>query len=115
MPPGYLEQATPAPKQATIERIDDIPLLMALEQRIGLDEIIDASIPRHGLLQGLSIGQLVLGWNTFILSQADHPKVTVRDWVTQHRLVLEQVIGTSIRETDFTDDRLALVLRGLSC
>ena len=114
LPPGYLEQATPAPTQATIEPIDDIPLLMALEQRIGLDEIIDAAIPRHGLLQGLSIGQLVLGWNTFILSQADHPKVTVRDWVTQHRLVLEQVIGTSIRETDFTDDRLALVLRGLS-
>ena len=113
-PPGYLEQTTPVPQQATIERIDDIPLLMALQQRIGLASIIDAALPRHGLLQGLSIGQLVLGWNTFILSQADHRKVTVRDWVTEHRLVLEQLMGTSIRETDFTDDRLAIVLRSLS-
>jgi transposase len=113
-PPGYLEQAAPVAQQATIERIDDIPLLMALQQRIGLDAIIDAALPRHGLLQGLSIGQLVLGWNTFILSQADHRKVTVRDWVIEHRRVLEQLMGTEIRETDFTDDRLAIVLRGLS-
>ena len=39
-------------------------------QRLHLDEVIDAVIPRHGSHQGLSIGQLILGWTTFILSQS---------------------------------------------
>ena len=64
-------------EQVIIEPIDDIPLLMALQQRIGLADMIDEIIPRHWLHQGLSLGHLIVGWNTFILSQADHRKVTV--------------------------------------
>jgi hypothetical protein len=85
-PPVYSEQAT-------VERLDDIPLLMALQQRIGLGDVIDSVIPRHWLHQGLSIGQLVMVWNTFILSQGDHRKVTVRDWVAEHRIALEELLG----------------------
>ena len=101
-------------EQATIERIDDIPLLVVLQQRVGLSEIIDQIIPRHWLHQGLSLGQLVLGWNTFILSEGDHRKVTVQDWAIQHRTVLEELLGEPIRNTDFTDDRLGQVLTYLS-
>ncbi len=101
-------------EQTTIERIDDIPLLVALQQRIGYAEVIDSIIPRHWLHQGLSVGHLVLGWNTFILSEGDHRKVSVRDWAIQHRQVLEELIDCPIRDTDFTDDRLGQVLTHLS-
>jgi len=98
----------------SIERIDDIPLLVALQQKIGISDVIDSIIPRHWFHQGLSLGQLILGWNTFILSEGDHRKVSVRDWSTEHREVLEELIGAPIRDTDFTDDRLGQVLCHLS-
>lgn len=103
-----------SPQQAHIERIDDIPLLMALQQRIDLASLIDAVIPRHWSWQGLSIGQLIVAWDTFILSEGDHRKVTVRDWVTAHQAIVQQMVGFPIRDTDFTDDRLGQVLTYLS-
>jgi len=42
----------------------------------------------------------------------DHRKVW--EWVNQRRYMLEQVCGIEISDTDFTDDRLAIVLRQLS-
>lgn len=46
--------------------------------------------------------------------EGDHRKVTVCVWVKQAQYTLEQVTGLTIRDTDFTDDRLSLVLRHLS-
>jgi transposase len=40
--------------------------------------------------------------------------LTVRDWVRQAHSTREQVTGLDLRETDFTDDRLTIVLRHLS-
>ena len=42
--------------QVVVERLDDIPLLIALQQQIGLAQLIDEVIPRHGSHLGLSIG-----------------------------------------------------------
>jgi len=99
-----------SPDNVFVERLDDIPLLVGLQQRIGLAEIIDDVIPRHWLHQGLSIGQLVVGWNSYILSEGDHRKVAVEDWAVEHQSILSELLGTSLRRTDFTDDRLGQVL-----
>jgi transposase len=53
-------------------------------------------------------------WLSHIVSQGDHRKVTVRDWVVQAHETLERCAGLDIRDTDFTDDRLSIVLRELS-
>lgn len=53
-------------------------------------------------------------WLAHILSRGDHRKLTVRDWVRQAHTTLEETTGLSIRDTDFTDDRLTIVLRELS-
>jgi transposase len=53
-------------------------------------------------------------WLAHIISQGDHRKLTVRDWVRQAHDTLERVTGQNIRDTDFTDDRLTIVLRELS-
>src|SRR5256885_13291900 len=98
----------------TTERIDDFVVLLALMQQMDLPGILDRHLPRHWLQQGLSWGWTASIWLAHIVSQGDHRKVTVRDWVRQAHSTLEQVTSLDIRETDFTDDRLTIVLRHLS-
>lgn len=98
----------------TTERIDDVVLLIHIMLRLSLPEILDRQLPRHWLQEGLSWGWVATIWLAHIVSQGDHRKLTVRDWVAQAREALERVTGKSIRDTDFTDDRLTIVLRELS-
>lgn len=98
----------------TSERIDDFVLLLEIMKRLGFAAILDQHLTRHGLQQGLSWGWIATVWLAHILSQGDHRKLTVRDWVRQAHETVERVIGLDIRETDFTDDRLTLLLRRLS-
>src|SRR5947209_9733424 len=100
--------------QITSERIDDFVVLLALMQQMELPTILDRHLPRHWLQQGLSWGWTATIWLAHIVSQGDHRKLTVRDWVRQAHSTLEQVTGLDIRETDLTDDRLTIVLRHLS-
>src|SRR5215211_5729712 len=62
------------------ERVDDIPLLLGLAQKLNLPEVLDRHLGAHHLHQGLSNGWLATVWITFILSEGDHRKVTVQDW-----------------------------------
>jgi transposase len=96
------------------ERIDDFVLLIQVMMRLGLPAILDRHIPRHGLQEGLSWGWVATIWLAHIVSRGDHRKLTVRDWVRQAHTTLEATTGLDIRETDFTDDRLTIVLRMLS-
>jgi transposase len=98
----------------TTERIDDFVLLIRVMMRLGLPEILDGHIPRHWLQEGLSWGWVATIWLAHIVSQGDHRKLTVRDWVRQAHHTLEATTGLHIRDTDFTDDRLTIVLRELS-
>src|SRR5438105_10917180 len=98
----------------TNERIDGLVVVLKLMQEMDLPGILDRHLPRHWLQQGLSWGWTATIWLAHILSQGDHRKLTVRDWVRQAHSTLEQVTGLEIRETDFTDDRLTIVLRYLS-
>jgi transposase len=96
------------------ERVDDIPLILGLTRRLNLPEILDQGLGRHHLHQGLSPGWLAAVWITYVLSQADHRKSAVRDWARAHHTTLERLIGQPIRDADFTDDRLAILLRRLA-
>ncbi len=98
----------------TTERIDDFVLLLSLLQQMDVPGILDRHLPRHWLQQSLSWGWTASIWLAHILSQGDHRKLTVRDWVRQAHCTLELVTGLDIREMDFTDDRLTIVLRHLS-
>ena len=97
-------------QEIVMERLDDIPLLISLQQRLGLDDVIDEAVDRHWLHQGLSIGQLVIGWIAYVLSEGDRRKVAVEDWAVEHQDILSELLGTPLRPTDFSDDRLSQVL-----
>ena len=96
------------------ERVDDVPLLLAHMQRLGLPTILDTHFPAHGNHQGLSLGWLVLVWLAHILSRADPRLNRVRPWADQLQTTLNAVLPTPLRPTDLTDDRLADVLHALS-
>lgn len=96
------------------ERVDDIPLLLAQMERMGLAALLDAHFPAHGNWQGLSLGRMTTIWLSSILSRGDHRLVHVEPWVAQHRFSLSHLTGESVRAHDFNDDRLEIVLRHLS-
>ena len=96
------------------ERVDDVPLLLAHMQRLGLPTILDTHFPAHGNHQGLSLGWMVLVWLAHMLSRADHRLNRVRPWADQLQTTLNAVLPTALRPTDLTDDRLADVLHALS-
>jgi transposase len=96
------------------ERVDDLPLLIGLMQRWGLPQLLDRHLGRHGLHQGLSNGWLATVWLAYILSEGDHCKASVEDWAGRHHGTLERLLGQSLRPTEFTDDRLAILLRRFS-
>jgi len=98
----------------THERVDDIPLLIGLAQKLHLPEVLDRHLGNHGNHQGLSNGWLATVWLAYILSESDHRKSSVEEWAWQHRQMLERLLGQPIRRTEFNDDRLGIVLRRLS-
>jgi transposase len=100
--------------QISSERIDDVVLLLNVMKQIGLPEIINRHLPRHGNEKGLNWGWVALIWLSYILSVGDHRKVKVREWVNQRSYTIETVCDLELRETDFTDDRLGILLKRLS-
>lgn len=96
------------------ERVDDIPLLIGQQQKMGLAEIIDSIINPHWRRQGLSVGQTITAWLTFILSESDHRLSYVEPWVETHLETLQRLLTLELTVQDFSDDRLSDILRYLS-
>lgn len=97
-----------------IERVDDIPVIFGLLQKMHIQAIVDQIIRPHGNWQGLSLGWVITIWLMHILTEHSHQMDCVRDWVADHLHTLQQLTGQKITALDFTDDRLALCLRYLS-
>jgi transposase len=95
------------------ERVDDIPLLLGLMQKMHLSKVFEDGLGSHHLHQGLSNGLLTCGWLSCILSEASHCKVIVQDWAQSHQHTLETLFGQSLRPVEFSDDRLSIILRRL--
>jgi transposase len=96
------------------ERIDDIPLLFSFLQQMGIQETLDTYANSHGNRQGLSIGWLTTAWLSYIVSESDHRMIEVEPWAEKHIETLSALIPQAVDVKDFTDDRLADVLKWFS-
>src|ERR1700722_8050910 len=96
------------------ERIDDIPLLLGFMRKMKIAEILDKRLGEHHLHQGLSNGNLALGWMAYILSEADHRKSAVQEWANGLQETLGSFFGMPLRPHEFSDDRLGIVLTNLA-
>jgi len=95
----------------TIERADEIPLMVYWLLQMQVHTIIDRVCPwPHTNRQGLSYGQLAVLFIAYVVHLRTHRLCGMEDWVMKHRLVLEQATGWSIGPKDATDDRLGAVL-----
>lgn len=97
------------------EQVDDIPLLLAVIKQMGLIDIFNEQFKQHGNWEGLAIGHIIAVWLAYILSEGDHRKSYVQDWVAEreHTLLYSLDVG-EINELDFTDDKLAHILNKFS-
>lgn len=102
------------PVEVITERVDDVVLLLHVMMGMELPELLNGHLPRHWKQAGLDWGWVVVIWLSYILSEGDHRKVVVREWVCQRQQTIERVCGVSISATDFSDDRLSIVLKHLS-
>ena len=96
------------------ERIDDVPLLLGFMRRMKIAEILDEHLGEHHLHQGLSNGNLALGWIAYILSESDHRKSAVQEWANGLQQTLESFFDMPLRPHEFSDDRLGIVLSNLA-
>jgi len=97
----------------THERVDDIPLLLGFMQELNFPDLLEQRLGSHHLHRGLSNGWLATVWLAFLISQANHRKVSVQDWARNRSHTLETLIGQPLRPVEFSDDRLSIILRRL--
>lgn len=61
-----------------IERVDDIPLLLAQLAKMAVASRLDQHFPTHGNWQGLSLGEVAVVWLAYVLSEGNHRLNSVR-------------------------------------
>jgi transposase len=74
--------------------------------KMGLQEVLDRPIPRHGNQRGLSWGWTAVIWLGYILTEGDHRKVSVEGYIQGMKEGMVQkcpILGnTSNREPTLT-------------
>jgi transposase len=98
----------------TNERVDDIPVLLAQQNRMGVAALLNKHFVPHGHWQGASLGEITTVWLSYVLSEGDHRLNYVEEWVSQRLTTLRQYGDETLTVGDFRDDRLAIILRLLS-
>src|SRR5437867_2695833 len=91
----------------THERTDDIPVIIAFLLKMRVAELIDKHFPTNGNWTGLSLGQMLVVWLTFIISEGDHRLYHVEPWVPAHQHTISRSLNQEVLPRDCTDDRLA--------
>jgi transposase len=98
----------------TIERIDDVPLLLAQLERMEIRPLLDRHFWPHGNWVGLSFGWVVTLWLAHLLSQGDHCLSHVEPWAMDRREMLRRCTGQAVDRLDLADDHLAVVRRAFA-
>src|SRR5258708_2706691 len=102
------------PLTVTTERVDDIPILLAQSDTMGIPELLDDCFKPHGNWEGISLGWTTAVWLAHILSEGDHRMNQVQGWAAHRVQTLSLCTGQEVTERGLSDDRLALVLDALS-
>src|SRR5271154_2302457 len=106
---------TETPQVHRVERVDDIPVLLATLQRLKVDKILDRHFPSGHRWQGeLTFGEVACVWLAFITSQGDHRLCRLEPWAPANLHTLRACLGKAVGPLDFQDNRLADILDRLA-
>ncbi len=98
-----------------IERVDDVPVIWAHLQAMGIIEEIDAHFDTHGNWDdALTLGETIGVWMTYMLSEGDHRMSAVEKWAAGLATTWEHLLGRGVDTKALCDDRLARALRHLA-
>jgi len=92
------------------ERVDDVVLLIGQMIRMGLPEVLDRHIPRRGNSRELSWGWTATIWLAYLLTEGDHRKVSMAQYVRGMMQTLGAAADQPVEALDFDDDRLSHLL-----
>ena len=96
------------------ERVDDVALLIGQMVKMGLPEVLDRHIPRHGTQRGISWGWTAVIWLASIITEGDHRNVSVETYLKGMQHTLSHLTAQVIEPLDLSDDRLSHLLTHLS-
>jgi transposase len=96
------------------ERVDDIPVLLTQAEKIDVAGLLDSHFIPHANWQGTSLGWTATIWLTHILSEGDHRLNHVQAWAAKRLDTLRICTDQPVREQEWSDDRLGIVLDALS-
>jgi transposase len=106
---------SPSPQVHRVERVDDLPVLLATLQRLKVAEVLDRYYPTGHRWKGeLTFGEVACVWIAFIASQGDHRLCQLQPWAQANLHLLGASLGKAVRPLDFQDDRLADMLDHLA-
>src|SRR5262245_44701060 len=98
-----------------VERVDDIPVLLATLKKLNVAEVLDRHFPSGHRWKGeLTFGEVACVWLAFITSQGDHRLAELQPWAQANLHTLSACLDKAIRPLDFHDDRLADLLDRLA-
>src|SRR5258708_34552903 len=100
------------PLMVTTERVDDIPILLAQSDTMGIPELLDECFKPHGNWEGSSLGWTTAVWLAHLLSEGDHRMNQVQSWVAHRLETLHLCIGQQVQERWGGDDRVARGVEG---
>ncbi len=96
------------------ERVDDVAFLIGQLVKMGLPEILDRHLPRHGTQRGISWGWTAVIGLAYIVTEGDHRKVSMETYLKGMHHTLSRLTAQAIEPLDFSDDRLSHLLKHLS-
>ena len=96
------------------ERVDDVALLIGQMMTMGLPEVLDRPLPRHGKQRGLRWGWTAVIWLAHILTEGDHRKVAGEGYIKGMQHTLSRLTAQVIQPLDCSDDRRRHLLTHVS-
>ena len=96
------------------ERVDDIALLIGQMKKMGLPEVLDKHIPTHCSRRKLSWGWTAVIWLAYILSEGEHRKISMEDYIKGMQNTLKSLTGQEIEPLDLSDESDGCLLKYLS-
>src|SRR5215510_6513687 len=112
--PQAAEQVGTSDLVILTERVDDVAFLIGQMVKMGLPEVLDRHIPRHGRQRGISWGWTAVIWLSYIVTKGTHRKVSVATDLKGMKHTLSRLTAQVIEPLDVSDDRLSHLLQHLS-
>src|SRR3954452_21753348 len=98
-----------------VERVDDIPVLLATLKQMNVAEVLDRHFPSGHRWQGeLTFGEVACVWLAFITSQGHHRLKPLQPWTQDNLHPLCVCMGKTVHPLDYQVDHFADMLDRLA-